>query len=84
MKAVKEHSQPDIHCHLGEEKDEKLQARDSVGVLGRVMILKTKNDGGGCVFGPSALDRCTVFLPFWSYKNVLFVAVEVFYYGNLV
>ena len=45
MKAVKEHSQPDIHCHLGEEKDQKLQARDSVGVLGRVMILKTKNDG---------------------------------------
>ena len=81
MKAVKEHSQPDIHCHVGEGKDQKLQARDSVGVLGRVMILKTKNDG--VVFGPSALDRCTVFLHFWSYKNVLFVAVEVFYYGNL-
>lgn len=47
MKAVKEHSQPDIHCHLGEGKDQKLQARDSVGVLGRVMILKTKNDGDG-------------------------------------
>ena len=63
MKAVKEHSQPDIHCHLEEEKDQKLQARDSVGVLGRVMILKTKNDeDGACSVRPRLIAARFFFL----------------------
>ena len=50
MKAVKEHSQPNIHCHLEQKTDQKLQARVSFGVLGRVMILETKMATERCFF----------------------------------
>lgn len=82
MKAVKGHSQTDIHCHLMIlEKKRSKAAGVSLRRSPGASYGSESKDGDGTVRPRWIAAR--FFFPFWSYKNVLFVAVEVLYYGNL-